>query len=176
MGNMTLLQFPAPTCRELLYQPLILGYFLGYENKNRTAITCSAVLRGERGIRTPGTLPFNSFQDYRHRPLGQLSWVGTANLGKIPYCAKFSEFLYLLRYGLLFKRIRGIHRGEVLAAGCRERAPDDGGVCAPYGGEGPGIHRRGRAAAGAGADHRQAAAGGRKARTLSGQQALCHHA
>ena len=28
---------------------------------------------GELGIRTPGTLQFNSFQDCRHRPLGQLS-------------------------------------------------------------------------------------------------------
>ena len=28
---------------------------------------------GGRGIRTPGTLPFNSFQDCRHRPLGHSS-------------------------------------------------------------------------------------------------------
>ena len=28
---------------------------------------------GERGIRTPGTSQFNSFQDYRNRPLCHLS-------------------------------------------------------------------------------------------------------
>ena len=28
---------------------------------------------GGGGIRTPGTLPFNSFQDCRHRPLGHTS-------------------------------------------------------------------------------------------------------
>ena len=30
-------------------------------------------LCGGGGIRTPGTLPFNSFQDCRHRPLGHTS-------------------------------------------------------------------------------------------------------
>ena len=32
-----------------------------------------SVLCGEGGIRTPGTLPFNSFQDCRNRPLYHLS-------------------------------------------------------------------------------------------------------
>ena len=32
---------------------------------------------GGGGIRTPGTLPFNSFQDCRHRPLGHTSSILT---------------------------------------------------------------------------------------------------
>ncbi len=30
---------------------------------------------GERGIRTPGTLPYNGFQDHRIRPLCHLSKI-----------------------------------------------------------------------------------------------------
>ena len=43
------------------------------------ALSCGAcicfALRGGGGIRTPGTLPFNSFQDCRHRPLGHTSGI-----------------------------------------------------------------------------------------------------
>lgn len=43
---------------------------------NLSRLTVKPVRRrggGEWGIRTPGTLPYNSFQDCHHKPLGQLS-------------------------------------------------------------------------------------------------------
>ena len=41
--------------------------------KSRLAPASIVILCGEGGIRTPGTLPFNSFQDCRNRPLYHLS-------------------------------------------------------------------------------------------------------
>ncbi len=47
--------------------------------KTNAALSCGAcfciALCGGGGIRTPGTLPFNSFQDCRHRPLGHTSGI-----------------------------------------------------------------------------------------------------
>ena len=48
---------------------------------------CSKVLQfndfcGGGGIRTPGTLPYNSFQDCRHRPLGHASSVFQSSFEK----------------------------------------------------------------------------------------------
>ena len=50
-------------------------------------------LRGGGGIRTPGTLLYNSFQDCRHRPLGHTSSISDCKDKKIflfnVLCAKF---------------------------------------------------------------------------------------
>ena len=51
----------------------------GTAPNTNAALSCGAcfciALCGGGGIRTPGTLPFNSFQDCRHRPLGHTSGI-----------------------------------------------------------------------------------------------------
>ena len=55
-------------------------FLLRPKNKNRCKLhtysdllVCSVILGGERGIRTPGALQLNGFQDRRNRPLCHLS-------------------------------------------------------------------------------------------------------
>ena len=50
-----------------------LGYFLGYFLSKTPPQYCRGHFSGGRGIRTPGALQHNSFQDCRHRPLGHSS-------------------------------------------------------------------------------------------------------
>lgn len=47
-------------------------------------------LRGGGGIRTPGALPHNSFQDCRHRPLGHTSKIPMRMTLRVWDC-KFSQ-------------------------------------------------------------------------------------
>ena len=44
-----------------------------YGHKKRSDFIQSLQFRGERGIRTPGTLLYNGFQDRRDRPLCHFS-------------------------------------------------------------------------------------------------------
>ena len=58
----------------------------GQPSKKHRSCRCDAIpFCGGGGIRTPGTLPPNSFQDCRHRPLGHTSIRGA----KIRLCPEF---------------------------------------------------------------------------------------
>ena len=75
-------------------------------------------LRGGRGIRTPGTLPYNSFQDCRHRPLGHSSILNAMQrfrLQGVP-AANLSQ-TGLQRYGFSFILTNGrkkLHLYDIL--------------------------------------------------------------
>ena len=77
--------------------PLRKQAFCGRETKNSRSLSRPAALTfcGGGGIRTPGTLPPNSFQDCRHRPLGHTS------VTDIPYwVGKFSKYPVLKQKNL----------------------------------------------------------------------------
>ncbi len=50
------------------------GYVI-YSEKSCKFITCNSFDCGERGIRTPGGVTLNGFQDRRNRPLCHLSFA-----------------------------------------------------------------------------------------------------
>jgi hypothetical protein len=54
--------------------------------------------RGERGIRTPGPVTVNSFQDYRNRPLCHLSLNSGSTV--VFSGANIESFLLLTKYFL----------------------------------------------------------------------------
>ena len=68
------------------YAPFMFGkvvdmFFFPIIREGERVIFFSPVFSGGGGIRTPGTLPFNSFQDCRHRPLGHTSVLRSAKIG-----------------------------------------------------------------------------------------------
>ena len=62
----------------LFFQELAQVSLAHFETKKPRFIVVFGLVGGERGIRTPGPVTVNSFQDYRNRPLCHLS---AANVG-----------------------------------------------------------------------------------------------
>ena len=56
----------------------------------------SRTFSGERGIRTPGGVTLNGFQDRRNRPLCHLSRLASAKLIIFIYSAKFLPEFFVM--------------------------------------------------------------------------------
>ena len=62
--------------------------------------TTELCLGGERGIRTPGTLRFNGFQDRRNRPLCHLSGAKIGNTGQSKAFSSISTVVKISDYAV----------------------------------------------------------------------------
>ncbi|MEY4459882.1 MAG: hypothetical protein RIT38_1112 [Bacteroidota bacterium] len=83
-------------CAQLLHSSKLGSYLNTKKPRNYVVLNWFG---GERGIRTPGPVTVNSFQDYRNRPLCHLS---AANVGREnQFCKKMGN-LFMNSIGLIY--------------------------------------------------------------------------
>ena len=75
-------------------------------NKKWLTDICKPLFCGERGIRTPGPVKINGFQDRRIRPLCHLSSISTERdllpLVVVPFCKGLQRYEYFRNLQIIF--------------------------------------------------------------------------